>query len=171
MSPICSSIRSKKRGHFPQTAPGSEGWAHVKCFQRCAVAYAQNSLDPQRSVPDKLARIRAERTCSRQEKNQRLVRQRPLQPKKKNCGFTKPRVSRLAGCCIGVIGCKRYVFDHRSGCCIGDVRSRCHVFGHWCCKFVRLITIGHVEESIRRRHIVVCLSGDGTATLRREMLR
>ena len=48
-------------------------------FQRCAVAYAQNSMDPQRSVPDKLARIRAKRTRSRQEKDQRLVRQRPPQ--------------------------------------------------------------------------------------------
>ena len=46
-------------GHFPQTAPGSEGWARVKCSPRSAVAYAQNSLDPPRSVPDKLARIRA----------------------------------------------------------------------------------------------------------------
>ena len=55
-------------GHFPQTAPGSEGWARVQCFQRCTVAYSRNSLAPQRSVPDGLACERAERTRPRQEK-------------------------------------------------------------------------------------------------------
>ena len=63
------------------------------------------------------------------------------------------------------------MIDHRSWCCVGDSLCRCHVFSHWCGRFVSIIAIGHVEERRRRGHIIVCLSGDGTATLRRVMLR
>ena len=73
---------------------------------------------------------------------------------------------------IGDSRCRRNITNHRSRCCVGDGRCGRHVSEPWSRCWIHVFHHRRCSGScIGRSRRIVRLSGDGTATLRRVMLR
>ena len=143
---IGSSIRSERRpegssGHFPQTAPGPEGWAQPivpdeQTNKRNVLPDSLNDLHLwnflQYHLNASCRKLRIHQTTGITIDLRNRCNRNVFDHRCRCCTgvFRSERdvLSQWRRCCIGVI---RHVFDLRRKRCLADGKSRCHVLDHW----------------------------------------